>query len=150
MQVFNEINSRKCNEELNVFEHFFDNGIFSGVIFVTVFLQAIMVEYGGKFIETEGLSGKEWGISILIGFCSLPLGFLGRLIPINPNSGRKGPPSDSFLTDLPALLAGPVDRRTQRLQRRPAQCAATTGDLAGVRGQRGKTSEKRAIYTKKD
>jgi magnesium-transporting ATPase (P-type) len=35
LQVFNEINSRKVNEEMNVFEKFFDNSTFTIVILLT-------------------------------------------------------------------------------------------------------------------
>jgi len=81
-QVFNEFNARVVTPKLNVFSGVYKNWIFMGVIFFTVVLQALLVEFGGDFLSTVGLSPTEWGICIGIGFCSLPIGFLGRLIPV--------------------------------------------------------------------
>jgi Ca2+ transporting ATPase len=44
MQVFNQINSRKLGEnEFNVFENFFNNSLFIGIMLVTVFVQILLV-----------------------------------------------------------------------------------------------------------
>jgi hypothetical protein len=51
-QLFNEINSRKANEEWNVFAHLFTNSDFTGVLLLTVVLQALIVEFGGVVFST--------------------------------------------------------------------------------------------------
>ncbi|KAJ3275372.1 hypothetical protein HDV01_000664 [Terramyces sp. JEL0728] len=60
--IFNEINSRSISK---------------------VICQIIIVEFAGLFfkLEPEGLSAAHWGISVLAGFGSLPVGFLIRLMP---------------------------------------------------------------------
>jgi Ca2+-transporting ATPase len=60
--------------ELNVFDGFFTNSIFVGVFIVTVFLQILIVQFGGVAFRTVPLNGAEWFITVLIGFGSLPLG----------------------------------------------------------------------------
>jgi hypothetical protein len=88
LQVFNEINARKCMGEQNVFEGIHTNVIFAGVIFSTAILQALLVEFGGKFMQTAPLTGSQWGSCILIGAFSLPWGVLVRLIPIDNTVGQ--------------------------------------------------------------
>mmetsp|Transcript_25715 Transcript_25715/g.72045 ORF Transcript_25715/g.72045 Transcript_25715/m.72045 type:complete len:982 (-) Transcript_25715:61-3006(-) len=81
-QIFNEINSRKCNGELNVFDKFFTNKIFGVVIVVTVILQVVIVEFGGAAFHTAGLTWDQWIATILIGAGSLPLGLIIRVVPV--------------------------------------------------------------------
>jgi magnesium-transporting ATPase (P-type) len=88
LQVFNEINARKCMGEQNVFEGIFTNVIFGGVVLSTALLQALLVEFGGKFMQTESLTGSQWGSCILVGAFSLPWGVLVRLIPIDNTFGQ--------------------------------------------------------------
>lgn len=88
MQIFNEVNSRKVNEEMNVFENFFDNSTFSMVILLSAGFQVLMVEVFGDFAKTTGLTWQMWVGSIVIGFMSLPWGVVIRLIPVNYESGR--------------------------------------------------------------
>lgn len=89
MQVFNEINSRKVGRELNVFKGFFDNFMFTVIIIITAGLQVILIELGGSFMGTTGLSTWEWGWSIIFGLFAIPIGLLGRLIiPVNYSWGE--------------------------------------------------------------
>jgi len=96
MQIFNEINSRKCNDEMNVFENFFQNSIFSLVILFTLVMQVLMVELFGPFAETEPLSFIEWMFTIGIGFLSLPLGHVIRCIPVDYYVGSIDIHPDTF------------------------------------------------------
>lgn len=55
--MFNEINARKLKkEETNVFEGFFNNYMFLGVIIGTIIVQMLIVEYGGKAVRVAPLS----------------------------------------------------------------------------------------------
>ncbi len=57
MQVFNEINCRKIGEhEFNVFSSFFNNPMFFLIIFITVFVQILLVQYGGEAVKCTPLS----------------------------------------------------------------------------------------------
>ncbi|CAN1137157.1 Calcium-transporting ATPase 12, plasma membrane-type [Linum perenne] len=80
-QVFNEFNSRKL-EKMNVFEGVLKNRLFVGIIGVTIVLQVVMVEFLGKFADTERLNGLEWGVCILIAAVSWPIGFCVKLVPV--------------------------------------------------------------------
>ena len=75
MQLFNEINSRSLNGEINVFKGMFRNPLFCGILLITAILQVIMVEFGGKALHVAdgGLDGELWGWSLLFGFGSLPV-----------------------------------------------------------------------------
>jgi calcium-translocating P-type ATPase len=80
-QVFNEINCRTVNDDLNVFEGIHRNVIFLGVIFLTVLFQVLIICFGGKAFHVVLLGWKEWITCIVIGALTLPLGLLLRLIP---------------------------------------------------------------------
>ena len=81
MQVFNEFNSRKINNECNVFSHIFDNYLFWVIIIGTIIVQMIIVEIGGEVMSTTTLSWSEIGISILLGALCLVYQQLIRTIP---------------------------------------------------------------------
>jgi len=74
-QLFNEINSRNLNGEFNIFKGLFKNWLFVGILVITSVLQVIMVQFGGipMHVVEGGLNAKYWGISIAIGFGSLPV-----------------------------------------------------------------------------
>jgi len=82
LQVFNEINSRKVNLQRNVFDGIFTNPIFCGIILLTVVVQILIVEFGGIAVKTVPLTYDQWLYCILIGYMTLPFGFLLRLIPV--------------------------------------------------------------------
>jgi len=96
-QFFNEINSRKINDENNIFENFFSNWIFSAILFVTAFFQVLIVEFGGHAFHTHPLNAEQWAICVLIGLLSIPLGFVLRQIPVPPMpepTAKFRPPTD--------------------------------------------------------
>jgi len=101
MQLFNEINSRKVNDEQNVFQGFFTNWIYHTILIITIGFQILMVQVFGPFAETDPITGSEWGICIGFGALSLVVGALLRLIPVDPDWGRVGPSKDAFAKDLP-------------------------------------------------
>ncbi|KAL4632299.1 hypothetical protein ACB092_04G039600 [Castanea dentata] len=80
-QIFNEFNARRP-DELNVFKGVTKNCLFMGIVGLTVVLQAIIIEFLGKFTSTVRLTWSQWLISMVIGFISWPLDFLGKLIPV--------------------------------------------------------------------
>jgi len=82
MQVFNEINSRKIGAyEYNVFEGFFNNWLFLTVEVMTIIVQIALVEVGGEAVKTSHLTPVQHGICIAIGFGSIIVGLLLKLIP---------------------------------------------------------------------
>mmetsp|Transcript_2783 Transcript_2783/g.4098 ORF Transcript_2783/g.4098 Transcript_2783/m.4098 type:complete len:1228 (+) Transcript_2783:74-3757(+) len=75
MQLFNEVNARSLNGEINVFSGMLLNPLFCGILLITAILQVIMVEFGGKALHVAdgGLNGELWGWSLLFGVGSLPI-----------------------------------------------------------------------------
>lgn len=82
MQIFNEINNRRIDNKLNIFEGIQKNNFFIGIFIVMVAGQLIIVEKGGYAFQTVGaLDGVQWAISIVLGLISIPIGTVIRLIP---------------------------------------------------------------------
>ncbi|MEW5301157.1 MAG: hypothetical protein WDW36_004035 [Sanguina aurantia] len=79
-QVANEINSRRINDEYNVFSGLPTNNIFIGVIVITMGVQALIINFLGLFFKTIPLDWVEWLVSIAIGMGSWPLSFITRYI----------------------------------------------------------------------
>jgi len=97
LQVFNEINSRKCNSnEHNVFEKFFENWIFTVILIVTAFFQFLMVQFFGSFADTTGLDAGQWFFCIGIGATCLIFGVIVRLVPMDDSKGMVDIPDDTF------------------------------------------------------
>jgi len=82
MQVFNEINSRKVDLQKNVFAGIFTNWIFCSIIVATVFVQALIVQWGGQAIRCAPLNWLQWLYCVGIAYFSLPWGFCLRLITV--------------------------------------------------------------------
>lgn len=81
MQIFNEINARKLGEkEYNVFEGFFNNFLFLGIILGTCGIQYMMVQIGGASMRTTPLSLEQHLICLGIGMFSLVQGVLIKLL----------------------------------------------------------------------
>lgn len=109
LQVFNEINCRRIDNHLNVFA-----GIHKNAYFIVIFLfiaaaQVVIVFFGGDAFKTTPLNLGQWAICILLGFFSLPLGMVIRLIPDStfaaclPKNPEEAAPVD-FSQPLPDFL----------------------------------------------
>lgn len=59
----------------NVFSGILNNSLFCGILFTTAVLQVLIVEFGSVAfaVKEGGLEAKYWGLSLLIGFGSLPV-----------------------------------------------------------------------------
>ncbi|KAG8934505.1 hypothetical protein FRC01_002237 [Tulasnella sp. 417] len=83
-QIFNSINSRRIDSKKNVFLGIHKNFYFIFITLIEVAAQITIVFVGGAAFSVHHLSGRSWGVSLALGFGSLPLGFLIRLIPEEP------------------------------------------------------------------
>ncbi|KAL5485658.1 PMC1_3 [Sanghuangporus weigelae] len=83
-QIFNSINSRSIDQKKNVFEGILKNYYFMAITLLEIGIQVLIVFVGGHAFSVTDISGKFWGISLALGFCSLPIGFLIRCIPNPP------------------------------------------------------------------
>ncbi|KAI5057480.1 hypothetical protein GOP47_0027495 [Adiantum capillus-veneris] len=80
-QVFNEINSREM-DKVNVFSSLLTNSLFLMVILFSVGFQVLIVQFLGTFASTVPLSLKHWAVSVGLGFCSLFVAMVVKLIPV--------------------------------------------------------------------
>merc|ERR1712130_815361 len=87
MQIFNEINARKVNNERNVFQGIHKNWIFWMIIVISVIAQIILVQFGGAFASTLNLNLLEWGYSIAWGAGIIFWHQVVLCVPIDLNDG---------------------------------------------------------------
>ncbi|GIK02855.1 hypothetical protein Aspvir_006917 [Aspergillus viridinutans] len=81
MQIFNQWNSRRIDNGLNIFEGIFRNRWFIGIQFIIIGGQVLIVFVGGQAFSVKPLVGYQWGVSLILGVISLPIGVIIRLIP---------------------------------------------------------------------
>jgi len=63
----------------------FDHSLYSLLSLALVIAGQILIIFvGGPAFETTPISWQYWLISVIIGACSLAVGFLARLLPIDP------------------------------------------------------------------
>jgi len=83
-QIFNQLNCRRLDRKFNVFEGFFRNYYFLVIFAIMVGGQILIVEVGGAAFTVTRLYGRDWGITIIVGFLSIPLGAIVRMLPTAP------------------------------------------------------------------
>ena len=81
MQIFNQYNSRRIDNKVNIFEGILRNRWFVGIQFIIVGGQILIIFVGGQAFSVERLGGRDWGISLILGLLSIPVGILIRMIP---------------------------------------------------------------------
>lgn len=106
--MFNEISSREM-EKINVFQGILDNYVFVAVISSTIIFQFIIVQFLGDFANTIPLSSSHWFVCIFLGFLSMPIAAMVKLIPVSSAkkcSKVQSQPRQVVTTDL---LEDPTD-----------------------------------------
>ncbi|KAL6690040.1 calcium P-type ATPase [Trichoderma pleuroticola] len=83
MQIFNQWNNRRLDNKFNIFEGLSRNWFFIGISTLMMGGQILIVFVGGAAfsIAKKDQSGGMWGIALVLGFLSIPVGMLIRLIP---------------------------------------------------------------------
>ena len=81
LQVFNELNCRRIDDGLNIFRGLHKNTSFLLVQVFVIVGQYLIVTFGGVAFKTVPLSWKYWLVCVLIGFLSIPVGIIIRLLP---------------------------------------------------------------------
>jgi len=91
MQIFNFINSRKIEDELNVFESIINSTWFIGINILIVVLQALIVQFGDRAMACAfgGLNMAQWIWCILIGSTGLIISLLTKIIAPEPTEAEK-------------------------------------------------------------
>lgn len=80
MQIFNQYNNRRLDNKLNILEGVHRNKFFIVIQFIIVGGQIIIIEFGGAAFSTKKLNKAQWGYSVVLGFLSVPVAILLRLI----------------------------------------------------------------------
>ncbi|GAB1316888.1 plasma membrane calcium [Madurella fahalii] len=81
LQIFNEINNRRLDNRLNIFEGITRNYFFLVINLIMVGGQVLIIFVGGQAFSITPLDGKEWGLSIGLGAISVPWGVVIRKFP---------------------------------------------------------------------
>ncbi|XPS99861.1 P-type Ca(2+) transporter [Ascochyta lentis] len=81
MQIFNALNNRRLDNRFNVFEGITHNWFFIVILLIMIGGQTMIVFVGGVAFSVTRLNGPQWGYSIVLGFLSLPVGMIVRLVP---------------------------------------------------------------------
>jgi Ca2+-transporting ATPase len=81
MQIFNALNNRRLDNRFNVFEGITHNWFFIVILAIMIGGQTLIIFVGGVAFSVTRLNGAQWGYSIVLGFLSLPVGMIVRLIP---------------------------------------------------------------------
>merc|ERR1711871_1077462 len=77
-------NARKINDEINVFEGFADSQMGHYILAIIIAGQVAMVQQGGDWCQTVPLNAHQFLVCVAVGFMSLPVGLVLRLLP-TPN-----------------------------------------------------------------
>lgn len=83
-QLFNQVNARRLDRHINIFHGFFKNIWFILIMIIEIGCQVLIIYVGGAAFSVKRLNGRDWGISIVAGFISWPLGMLTRMLPTKP------------------------------------------------------------------
>lgn len=83
MQIFNQWNNRRLDNKFNIFEGLTKNWFFIGISALMCGGQVLIIFVGSDAfqIAKEGQSAALWAIAIVLGFISIPIGVLIRLVP---------------------------------------------------------------------
>jgi Ca2+-transporting ATPase len=81
MQIFNSLNNRRLDNKFNILEGIQRNLFFVGIFLVMVGGQTLIIFVGGRAFQVTRQNGGQWGVAIVLGAISIPIGILIRLIP---------------------------------------------------------------------
>lgn len=82
LQLSNEINCRKIGQrDYNVFDHFWHNFYFLGILTVTTAVQIVLVEWFPLISRSKSLTVGQWGGCATVGLTPLLIALLLKLTP---------------------------------------------------------------------
>ncbi|KAL1845170.1 hypothetical protein VTK73DRAFT_995 [Phialemonium thermophilum] len=81
LQICNELNNRRLDNKLNIFEGIWRNYFFLVINLLMIGGQVLIIFFGGEAFKVTRLDGREWTLSAGLGALSLPWGALIRLVP---------------------------------------------------------------------
>lgn len=81
MQIFNELNNRRLDNRLNVFERVHRNYWFLGINAVMVGGQVLIIFVGGAAIGVTPLDGVQWAVCLGFGVLCIPWAAVLKFVP---------------------------------------------------------------------
>ncbi|OAA74298.1 ATPase, P-type, calcium-transporting, PMCA-type [Akanthomyces lecanii RCEF 1005] len=82
MQIFNQWNNRRLDNNFNIFEGLSKNWFFIGISALMCGGQVLIIFFGGAAFQiADNQSPTLWAIAIVLGIISIPVGVIIRLIP---------------------------------------------------------------------
>ncbi|CDM28491.1 hypothetical protein DTO013E5_1052 [Penicillium roqueforti] len=82
MQIFNQYNSRRIDNKLNILEGILRNRWFIGIQIIIIGGQILIIFFGGAAFSVKRLNeGSQWAVSLVLGAISIPIAVIIRLIP---------------------------------------------------------------------
>ncbi|KAJ5578083.1 ATPase P-type K/Mg/Cd/Cu/Zn/Na/Ca/Na/H-transporter [Penicillium hispanicum] len=82
MQIFNQYNSRRIDNKLNIMEGIWRNKWFIGIQLIIIGGQVLIIFVGGAAFSVKRLDqGSQWAVSLVLGALSVPIAVVIRLIP---------------------------------------------------------------------
>ncbi|KAH6690682.1 calcium-translocating P-type ATPase [Plectosphaerella plurivora] len=83
MQIFNQWNNRRLDNHFNILEGITRNYFFMGISLIMIGGQVLIVFVGGVAfqIAKDHQTPTQWAMAIVLGFLSIPVGMMIRLIP---------------------------------------------------------------------
>lgn len=81
MQIFNEFNNRRLDNNFHIFEGMFRNYWFLAINCIMVAGQVMIIFVGGAAFGVTRLTGVQWGVCIICSVVCLPWAMVLRMIP---------------------------------------------------------------------
>lgn len=81
MQIFNQYNNRRLDNKFNILEGVQRNYFFIAIQFIIVAGQIMIVSIGKAAFSVVRQDIEAWGIALVLGFFSIPIACVIRLIP---------------------------------------------------------------------
>ncbi|RIA84092.1 hypothetical protein C1645_698910 [Glomus cerebriforme] len=92
LQIFNEINCRRLYGKINVMKGVLRNKFLVIIFFIMVLGQFLIVHFGKAAFQVTPLNITQWVICVALGFLSIPVGIIIRLIPTDLGHTTYTPP----------------------------------------------------------
>ncbi|KAK3994610.1 hypothetical protein QBC44DRAFT_235775 [Cladorrhinum sp. PSN332] len=134
MQIFNQWNNRRLDNNFNIFEGLTKNWFFIGISAIMCGGQVLIVNVGGVAFRITKQSPTLWGIAIVLGLLSIPVGVIVRLIPdevvvrLVPNFMKRKSP------DVPGVT---ISDDEERFTAYPTPLADVREELAWLKRVKG-------------
>ena len=82
MQIFNSLNNRRLDNHFNIFEGIQNNLFFVGIFIIMIAGQTLIIFVGGwPAFQAAPQNGWQWGVALVLGALSIPVGIVVRLVP---------------------------------------------------------------------